>query len=74
MKDGEGLVFVFLPQSRIGHSGINIRLRGLCPDSRYTLITDEGDITKSGAYLTNHGFDIKLNGDYASSIIKIKKA
>lgn len=70
LKDGEGLVFVFLPQSEIGHRGVCIRLRGLEAAGVYTLRTEEGSMTKSGSYLMNHGLDLRLTGDYASTIIE----
>ncbi len=73
IKDSEGYVFVFLPQSKIGHRGVNIKLRGLLEDTSYMLTTDNGTITKTGGYLMKHGFDIRLNGDYASTIIRINK-
>lgn len=70
LKDGEGLVFAFLPQSEIGHRGVRIRLRGLEAAGVYTLRTEEGSMTKSGSYLMNHGLDLRLTGDYASTIIE----
>ncbi len=73
LKGGEGLVFVFLPQSKVGHRGTTVRLRGLCKKSIYTLETDGGEITKSGDYLMNRGIDLRLEGDYASTVIKLKR-
>ncbi len=73
LKEDKGVIFVFLPQSKIGHRGVNIKLSGLCEDGRYTLTMDEGEITKSGSYLMKHGFDIQLKGDYASTIITLNK-
>lgn len=69
LKGEQGLIFVFLPQSKVGHRGTTIRLRGLEEEVRYTLHTSKGDITKSGSYLMYHGLELKLSGDYASVII-----
>ena len=65
----KGLIFAFLPQSKVGHRGTTIRLRGLDEQARYTLHTLQGEVTKSGSYLMNHGLELKLTGDYASTII-----
>ena len=73
-KEEEGLIFVFLPQGKIEHSGVTVRLRGLCENADYILTLEDREIKKSGSFLMNHGFDICLTGDYASTIIKFKKA
>jgi len=73
LKNDDGIIFVFLPQSKVGHRGITIRPRGLCESGNYTLITDNGEIIKNGDYLMKRGFDFRLEGDYASSIIRIKR-
>lgn len=73
LKDGKGLIFAFLPQSRVGHRGTVVRLRGLEPDAVYTLQTDAGEIAKSGRYLMHHGLDLRLSGDYASTVIRFVK-
>ena len=62
---------VFLPQTKLGHRGVRVRLRGLKYCSRYSLMIGEITINKSGAYLMNHGIDLRLSGDYQSEIIKI---
>ncbi|MDO5516538.1 MAG: alpha-galactosidase [Clostridium sp.] len=72
VKEDEALLFVFLPQSKLGHSGTRVRLRGLEPEKLYTFKLNDNEYKKSGAYLMNHGIDVLLNGDYASEIIKIK--
>lgn len=73
LKDSEGVIFAFLPQSQVGHRGTCIRLRGLEADARYLLQTDEGEMIKSGKYLMNHGVDLRLTGDYASTLIRFRK-
>ncbi len=73
LKEDQGVIFAFLPQSRVGHRGTTIRLRGLEEQARYTLHTSKGDITKSGAYLMRHGLEIKLSGDYASAVVQFEK-
>ena len=73
-KGEEGLIFVFLPQGKIGHSGVTVRLRGLCENTDYILTLEDREIKKSGGFLMNHGFDICLTGDYASTVIKFRNA
>lgn len=72
-KENESLLFVFLPQSEIGHRGIRVRLRGLEENSNYIINLENEEVTKSGMYLMNNGIDLKLFGDYDSRIIKINK-
>lgn len=72
-KEDESLLFVFLPQSEIGHRGITVRLRGLEKDSKYIVKIEDREIIKSGRYLMNNGIELKLWGDYDSSIIRINK-
>lgn len=65
----EGLLYVFLPQTLIGHTGARIPLKGLNPNKIYK-ITMQGEILKkSGDYLMHYGLKIKLIGDYASELI-----
>lgn len=73
LKGEQGLIFAFLPQSKVCHRGTTIRLRGLGEDVLYTLHTSKGDITKSGAYLMYHGLEVKLSGDYASAIVRFER-
>lgn len=71
LKDDEGLVFVFLPQSKIGHRGTRFKLRGLKEDKKYRIEYLGQVIEKTGEYLMNYGLDIKLQGDYDSCIVKL---
>lgn len=73
LKGEQGLIFAFLPQSKIGHTGTTIRLRGLVECELYTLQTQQGEMTKSGAYWMYHGFELRLSGDYASTMIRFTK-
>lgn len=70
-KDNESLLFVFLPQSVIGHRGVTVKLRGLNSKSKYLIKINGEEVVKSGIYLMNRGLDIKLSGDYCSDIIRI---
>ena len=72
VKEDESLLFVFLPQSKLGHSEVRVKLRGLDPKKSYVFELNKKEYKKSGAYLMSHGIDVKLNGDYASEIIKFK--
>ena len=73
VKGDQGVAFAFLPQSRVGHRGTVLRLRGLDEQALYTLHTPSGDITKSGSYLMRRGLELKLTGDYASAMIPFEK-
>lgn len=72
-KDSQGLIFAFLPQGKIGHRSVMVRPRGLEADAVYTVVLEEREIKKSGAYLMQHGFELRLNGDYASTLIRFQK-
>lgn len=73
LKGDQGLLFAFLPQSKVGHRGTTVKLRGLEPNAMYTFKMDECEITKSGNYFMNHGLPLHLTGDYASTIISFAK-
>ena len=69
----EALLFVFLPQSKVGHRFTTIKLRGLDENKDYKFNLFGQDIVKSGRYLMNHGLTVKLEGDYASLVLYIKE-
>lgn len=73
LKEEKGLVFVFLPQSKIGHRGTTIRMRGLEEKAVYKVQTDNGEVRKTGSYLMNYGLDVRLTGDYDSTLIQFEK-
>ena len=73
LKDNKGLLFAFLPQSKIGHRKTTVKLRGLDENAVYVVQTDLGEITKKGGYLMNCGLEIGLSGDYASTVIRFEK-
>lgn len=68
-KEDRTILFAFLPQSEIGHRGTLVKLRGLEEDTMYAANIRGKEIIKSGAYLMNHGVEIKLNSDYDSEIV-----
>ena len=72
-NEDEAVLFVFLPQTQISRLGACIKIRGLDADARYEFNLSDDFIIKSGSYLMNHGIQVKLSGDYASTIIKFKK-
>lgn len=72
-NEDEAVLFVFLPQTQISRLGACIKIRGLDADARYEFNLSDNLIIKSGSYLMNHGIQVKLSGDYASTIIKFKK-
>lgn len=68
-KENEALLFVFLPQSKIGHRSTRIKLRGLENEKIYEFKYNNNIIAKSGEFLMNYGIIIQLERDYASEII-----
>lgn len=74
LKEDQGLLFAFLPQSRVGHRGTTVRLRGLEESALYSVRKENETVTKSGSYLMNHGLELRLSGDYASVIFRFEKS
>lgn len=74
LKEDQGLLFAFLPQSRVGHRGTTVRLRGLEESALYSIQKEKETVTKSGSYLMNHGLELQLSGDYASVIFRFEKS
>lgn len=72
-KEDRAILFAFLPQSEIGHRSALVKLRGLEEDAIYSANVRGKEIAKSGAYLMNHGVEIKLNGDYDSEIVTFNR-
>lgn len=72
VKDEEALVFALLPQTKLGHRGTRVKLRGLVEDAVYHVDFGDHQEEKTGNYLMNYGLDVYLNGDYQSQIIKLK--
>lgn len=72
-KEDQGLIFAFLAQGKIGHRSTKVRFRGLEADAVYTVLLENGELKKSGAYLMQHGLELRLNGDYASTLIRFAK-
>ena len=72
-KDDEALLFVFLPQTKIGHRPIKVKLRGLEESSLYEFEYNNKTIIKSGSYIMNRGIDIHLRGDYQSELIYLRR-
>lgn len=72
-KEEKGLIFAFLAQGKIGHRSTTVRFRGLEADAVYTVLLENGELKKSGAYLMQHGLELRLNGDYASTLIRFAK-
>ena len=72
-KDREGLLFAFLPQSKIGHRSVTVKLRGLSEAATYSVKLESGEFRKSGAYLMQNGFELRLTGDYASTLIRFSE-
>lgn len=73
LHQGRGLLFVFLPQTMIGHDGARILLQGLDPAGQYRMTVLGEEFTKSGEYFMNFGVKIRLVGDYASELISFEK-
>lgn len=69
VKQEEAVLFVFLPQSKLGHRGIRVKLRELNEDKVYSFNYNGQQIRKTGNYLMKYGIDLRLVGDYDSTII-----
>ncbi len=72
VKGHEALAFVFLPQSKLGHTPARLKMRGLDANKTYTYELDNEVLTKTGAYLMQHGITLRLTGDYDSVLIQFK--
>lgn len=72
-KEDEALLFVFLPQTKIGHRPVRVKLRNLEENGLYEYKLNDEVVIKSGVYLMNHGINIHLRGDYQSEIIHFKR-
>lgn len=72
-KDNEALLFVFLPQTKVGHRPIRVKLRGLDENELYEFEYNNKIMVKSGSYIMNHGINMQLKGDYQSKLIYFKR-
>jgi alpha-galactosidase len=75
---GQAVLFAFLHSQQFGIPFPTFRLRGLEKDSLYKVhAMDPGKVQEtgavSGAYLMNHGLDLRLVGDYDSTAITFEK-
>ena len=48
-------------------------LKGLDPQSRYSLKIGSAEYIKSGSYLMNAGIDIEVRGAYYNRLVTVKK-
>lgn len=70
----QAVFFAFLDHQQFNRAMPLITVRGLDPNAVYKVRTIDDKFlnrqeTLSGAYLMNHGLDLKLGGDYDSTII-----
>ena len=72
-KEDKALLFAFLPQTKVGHRPVRVKLRNLDENAVYEYKINDETITKSGAYLMNNGINLHLKGDYASKIISFER-
>ncbi|MGL5414791.1 MAG: alpha-galactosidase [Clostridium sp.] len=72
-SENEHLIFAFLPQSKIGHRPVKIKLRKLDKKALYKYKIGDKEKLKSGAYLMEYGIDLNLRGDYSSCIIHVSR-
>lgn len=68
-KDNKNVIFTFLIQQARGKEEYLLKLRELQEDVLYKYEVDGIAYKKSGAYLMNHGLQLKMHGDYASKCI-----
>ena len=73
VKKNESVLFLFLDHERYGDAHYNIKLRGLEEKKLYQFELDGNGYKKSGAFLMNHGMEVKLYGDYDSRMILIQE-
>ena len=72
-KEDSALLFVFLPQTKIGHRSVRVKLRNLDENAMYEYKINGETMVKSGSYLMNYGVNIHLRGDYQSEIIRFDR-
>jgi alpha-galactosidase len=78
-RDGkQAVVFAFLHSQEFLYPAPNVYLRGLDPVAVYRIRRIDRKLaepqeTLSGAYLTNHGLNFLLEGDYDSSSVVLEK-
>ncbi len=75
----QSVLFAFLRSQQYGRPAPTVRLRGLDEQSIYRVkpldpnrLSEELD-TASGAYLQNHGLDLRLEGDYDSTSVLLER-
>lgn len=74
VRGKESAVFAFLDHERYGNALYNLKLRGLRPEKRYSLVINGNENTKTGAFLMQAGISLILKGDYDSLLIRLKEA
>jgi alpha-galactosidase len=78
-EDGkQSVLFVFLQAQQFNRLVPPIFLRGLDPEALYTIEPMDDQLvepqsTVSGSFLMNHGLDLKLGGDFDSTMIVLEK-
>ncbi len=71
----QAVVFAFLHSQQYLRPAPTVRLRGLGQDTIYRVTTIDNKLihaqqTYSGSYLMNHGIDLRLTGDYDSTLVE----
>lgn len=75
-RDGkQAVAFAFLHSQQYLRPAPTVRLRGLGQDTIYRVTTIDDKLmhaqkTYSGSYLMNHGIDLRLTGDYDSTVVE----
>lgn len=70
----QAILFAFRHSQQFDRPVPTICLRGLKHDAEYTLTFLDGSNEKhTGAYLMEHGLDLRLNGDYASTLVVMSR-
>lgn len=69
----KSVLFVFSDHQRYGKKFHYVKLKGLEPSALYRYEVKGVERIKSGAYLTNAGIEIPLEGDYDSAMICFEK-
>lgn len=69
VKENQSVVFFFLDHERYGNEFYSVKLRGLEENKIYSYEIAGKTYEKTGSFLMNRGMDIRLSGDYDSSMV-----
>lgn len=71
VKENRTVLFVFLIHMKYDKEYYQVKLKGLHKECIYDVEIHGKHLKKSGAYLMNHGIEVKFAGDYSSHLISL---